>query len=68
VDPLPISCQNLDREESHQLENLVADEQVGLTSAPRERRKGEDAGDKKSFSQWTRQRTLLKTLRSLKEK
>ena len=67
-DPLPISCRNLDREESHLQENLVAEDLADLISAPRERRKGEGAGDKKSYNRWTRQRTLLKTLRFLKEK
>ena len=67
-DPLQISCLNPDREESHLLENLVAEDLADLISAPRERKKGEGAGDKKSFNRWTRQRTPLKTLRSLKEK
>ena len=67
-DPSLISCRNLDREESHLPENLVAEDLADLISAPRERRKGEGAGDKKSYNQWTRQRTLLKTLRSLKAK
>ena len=67
-DQLQISCLNPDREESHLLENLVAEDLADLISAPRERKKGEGAGDKKSFNRWTRQRTPLKTLRSLKEK
>ena len=40
----------------------------GPNQRPRERRKGEGAGDKKSYNRWTRQRTPLKTLRFLKEK
>ena len=65
---MPISCQNLDREESHLPENLVAGDLADLISALRERRKGEGAGDKRSYNRWTRQRTPLKTLRFLKEK
>ncbi len=64
----PISCQNRGREESHQLENLVAGGQAGLTNAPKEKRKGEDVGGKKSYNQWTLRLTLLKMLRCLKEK
>ena len=65
---MPISCLNPDREESHLLENLVAEDLADLISAPRERKKGEGAGDKKSYNRWIRQRTPLKTLRFLKEK
>ena len=64
----PISCRNRGKEESHQLENLVAGGQAGLTSAPKEKRKGEDVGGKKSFNQWTLRLTLLKMLRYLKGK
>ena len=65
---MPISCRNLDREESHLPENLVAEDLADPISGPREKRKGEGAGDKKNYNRWTRQRTPLKTLRFLKEK
>ena len=42
-DPLPISCLNPDREESHLLENLVAEDLADLISAPRERKEGDEA-------------------------
>ena len=68
VGQLPISYRNLDREESHQLGNLVVGDRADLISVPSEKRKGEDVGDKKSFNQWTLRHILLKMLQSLKEK
>tara|TARA_B100000405_G_scaffold125960_1_gene87919 strand:- start:1334 stop:1774 length:441 start_codon:yes stop_codon:yes gene_type:complete len=68
VGQLPISYRNRDREESHQLGNLVVGDRADLISVPSEKRKGEDVGDKKSFNQWTLRLILLKMLQSLKEK
>lgn len=65
---LPISCRNWDREGSHQLGNLVVGGQADLISVPREKRKGEDVGDKKSYNQWILRLILPKMLQSLKEK
>ena len=65
---LPISCRNRGREGSHQPGNLVVEGRAGLISVPREKRKGEDVGDKKSYNQWILRLILRKMLQSLKEK
>ena len=67
-DLLPISCRNQDREANHQLENQVAGDRAAPTSVPREKRKGEDVGDKKNYNQWTLRLILPRMLQSLKEK